>query len=144
MKAVLDFALNQIQKFCKQFLSFKDSEILAHFQTFQSFVSKSNLHYTCGITSKRVTRGGTISPAWRLGNIATKKRGSGGEPLATLSDLTGPGIEPQTSSTNSIALKSCCDIIGGLLTILQGHDVGYMSKINGQQVLRMIQSVNSK
>ena len=32
---------------------------------------------------------------------ATQKRSGGGEPLATASDLTGPGIEPKTSHADS-------------------------------------------
>ena len=34
--------------------------------------------------------------AWALGNTASKKRRSGDEPQATVSDLTGPAIEPMT------------------------------------------------
>ena len=47
-------------------------------------VKKSNFDYTRGITPKRVTSGGPISAAQRLGNTAPNKRRSGGEPLATL------------------------------------------------------------
>ena len=47
---------------------------------------KFNLHYTRGITPKRVTSGGRRGPSLLLGAwaTATMKRHSGGEPLATL------------------------------------------------------------
>ena len=45
-------------------------------------IKKSDLHYTRGITPKRVTR---VHPvAERLDNTAQKKRGSGSEPFVTL------------------------------------------------------------
>ena len=46
--------------------------------------SKSNLHYTRGITPKRVTSGGAHLRGLAPGLTAPKKRRSGGEPLATL------------------------------------------------------------
>ena len=45
---------------------------------------KSNLHYTCGITQKRVTMAGFVPVAHRLDNTAPKERRSDGEPLATV------------------------------------------------------------
>ena len=52
-----------------------------------------NLHLTRGITPKRVTSGGSIFACWHLDNTAPKKHRSGGEPSATLSDLTRLVIE---------------------------------------------------
>ena len=45
--------------------------------------SKSNFHYTRGITPQRVTQGaaGSISAVQRLDNTAPNKRRSGGKPL---------------------------------------------------------------
>ena len=42
-----------------------------------------------------------ISAAQRPANTPLKKNRSGSEPLTTVSDLTGSGIEPQTSLTGS-------------------------------------------
>ena len=58
----------------------------------KSCIKKSNqiLHYTRGITSKRVS-GGPISAAQRLRNKAKKKHRSG----------DNPGIEPKTSRADS-------------------------------------------
>ena len=39
------------------------------------------------------------------GAWATQKRHSGGEPLATVSDLTCPGIEPKTSRADNNVLN---------------------------------------
>ena len=64
-------------------------------------LKKSNFLYTCGITSKCVTIGGAHLRGLAVCNAAPKKRRSGGEPLATLPDLTGPRIEPQTSRAAS-------------------------------------------
>ena len=48
---------------------------------------KSNLRYSRGVTLKRVSSGGTLPAALRLGNTASKKR-----PGVTLCPiLTGPG-----------------------------------------------------
>ena len=60
-----------------------------------SYSNKSNLYYTRGITAKRMNEWrGPISAAWRMDNTVPKKRRSNREPLATKSDLKGPGIEP--------------------------------------------------
>ena len=56
----------------------------------------SNLHYTHSITTKRAT--GSISAAQRLGHTAPKKHFSGAD---TVTDLTGPVIEPRTSRVDS-------------------------------------------
>ena len=53
---------------------------------------------------------GPISAGLRLGNTAPKKSLSGGESLATLSDLTGPGIEPQISRTISDIVNPYYDV----------------------------------
>ena len=50
---------------------------------------QSTFHYTRGITPKRVT----LSASPQLSTWA-KQRRNGGELLATMSDLTCPGIEP--------------------------------------------------
>ena len=50
-----------------------------------------NLHHARGITPKRVTNGGAHLRGW-----TAQQRHSGGEPLTTVSDLTGPAIEPTT------------------------------------------------
>ena len=58
---------------------------------------KSNLYDAGDIAAKRVTSDGLTEPvsaAVCFGYTAAKKRRSGGEPLATLSGLTGPGREP--------------------------------------------------
>ena len=63
----------------------------AHMALFQQasipVSQKSNLHYTRGITPKRVTRARPISSASRLGNTAQTKSRSAGEPLATLCSI---------------------------------------------------------
>ena len=63
------------------------------------FKKKSNLHYTCDITPKRVTltSGEAHLRCLILGNIAPKRCRAVGD---TVSDLTNPGIEPQTSSVD--------------------------------------------
>ena len=64
---------------------------------------KSNLHYTRGITPKRVTSGGA-----HLRGLAPGLHNS--EETSQLwrhcVDLTGPGIEPQTSRTDSVRLAT--------------------------------------
>ena len=51
--------------------------------------------------AKRVTSGGVHLRNSGPGNTALKKHQSRGELLAIVSDLTGPGIEPKTSSADS-------------------------------------------
>ena len=65
--------------------------------------NQSNLDYTRGITPKRVNE--LRGPSPRLGAWATQLRRN----VATVAsrwrhcaDLTGPGIEPQTSRTDSV------------------------------------------
>ena len=65
------------------------------------FCKKSNqtFHYTRWITPKRVTnwRGPSPRHCARATQLLSEKYRSDGEPLATLSDLTGPRFEPLTS-----------------------------------------------
>ena len=65
-----------------------------------------NLYYSCGITPKCATSDGAHLRGLSPGQIISKKHRSGGEPLATLSDLTGPGIEPQTYRTDNAAFTA--------------------------------------
>ena len=68
--------------------------------------TKSNLHYTRGITPKRVTSSGAHLCDLAPGYTAPKKRRSGGEPLATLCRFHRSGIEPQTSRTDNVRLAT--------------------------------------
>ena len=54
-----------------------------------------------------VTSGGDHLRGLALGNTAPNKRHNGGKPLATVSDLTGLEIEPQTSQTKSGVFNHC-------------------------------------
>ena len=56
-------------------------------------IKKQDLHYTRGITPKCETRGGAQCPSPRLApeQHSSKKRRSGGEPLATLCRRDRPG-----------------------------------------------------
>ena len=58
--------------------------------------------YPCGISSKRLASlvGSFLRHSVRVTQLLSKKcHGGGGEPLATLFDLTGPRFELQTSRT---------------------------------------------
>ena len=61
--------------------------------------SLSLFHYTRCNTPERVTswRGPSPRHCARATQLLSKKCRNGGEPLATVSDLTGPRFEPQTS-----------------------------------------------
>ena len=59
-----------------------------------SQIKTSNIHYTCGSTSKRVTNG--LAP----GNTGLMKSRSGGKLGNTLSILTSTVIERMTSRTD--------------------------------------------
>ena len=61
---------------------------------------KSNLHYTRRITPKRVTSCGA-----HLRGLAPGQHSSE-ETSQRCADLTGPGIEPQTSQTDSVRLAT--------------------------------------
>ena len=50
---------------------------------------------------------GWRGPSLRLSAWATRKRRSGGKRLATVSGLTGQGIERKTSRTNSDICRRC-------------------------------------
>ena len=73
--------------------------------------TKSDLHYTRGITTKRVTSGGAhlhcMGPSMR--NKAPKKYRDGGLPSETLSDLTALGNEPRTSRAVSDIFNDCAN-----------------------------------
>ena len=66
---------------------------------------KLNLHYTLGITPKSVTSGGAYlrdsAPGQRRVQETKQRWRAVGD---TASDLTGPGIEPQISYTDSKCL----------------------------------------
>ena len=66
---------------------------------------KSNLHYTGGITSKRVTSGGAhlrcLAPGQRSSKETSQRWRAVGD---TVFGLTGPRIESQTSCSNSYVL----------------------------------------
>ena len=69
--------------------------------------SKSNLHFTRGITPKRVTE--LRGPSPRLSAWATQLRRNVAAVASRwrhCADLTGPGIEPQTSRTESVRLTT--------------------------------------
>ena len=57
-----------------------------------------------GFTPKRATSGGAHLLGLAPGNTAPKKRRSNGEPLMA-TDLTDPGIEPETFRTDSDVLN---------------------------------------
>ena len=61
---------------------------------------KSNLHYTRGITPKRVTSGGA-----HLRSLAPGQHSSEETSQRWQADLTDPGFETQTSSTDSVCAK---------------------------------------
>ena len=61
---------------------------------------KLNLHYTGGITPKRVTSGGARLRGLAPGNTAPKKHGI--SRWLHCADMTGSGIELQTSRTNTV------------------------------------------
>ena len=71
------------------------------------FKIKSNLHYTRGITPKRVTsseahlRG--LAPGLHSSEETSQRWRAVGD---TVPFLTGPGIEPQTSRTESVRLAT--------------------------------------
>ena len=83
---------------------------------FTKFKSKQNPHYTSGIAPQRVTSGGPIFAAWRLGNTAPTKSRSGGEPLLlatlrravgdTVSYLTDRKSNARTTAPISIAMSA--------------------------------------
>ena len=69
-----------------------------------------NVKSSCGITRKRIAyiEWQGPSPCHSACECTTqlrKKRCSGGERLATVSDLTGPGIEPLTSRADNDVLN---------------------------------------
>ena len=78
--------------------------------------SKSNLHYTRGITPKRVTSGGA-----RLRALAPEQHSFRRNVTAMASrwrhcaDLTGPGIEPKTSRTDSARLAT--ELTAGTISV---------------------------
>ena len=62
---------------------------------------KSNLHYTRGITQKRVTSGRTHLHGLARGLHSFEETSQ----RLHCADLTGPGIEPQTSRTDSLCAQ---------------------------------------
>ena len=76
---------------------------------------KSNLHYTRGITPNRVASGGAhlpgLAPGLHSSEETSQRWRAGAEHCA---DLTDPGIEPQTSRTESVRLAT--ELTAGRLT----------------------------
>ena len=63
---------------------------------------KSNLHYSRGITPKRVTSGGPHLRGLGLGQHSSEETSQRWLAVGnSVSDLTGPKIEPQTFRTDS-------------------------------------------
>ena len=75
--------------------NFASRVTVLHFN-FLNFKKKKNFHCTRGITPKRVTSGGVHLRSVAPGNIATVA-----SRWRHCADLTGPGIKPQTSRTDS-------------------------------------------
>ena len=71
----------------------------------QHTAHKSYLHYTRGITLKRITSGGIHLRGLALGQHSSEETLQRCPAVGdTASDLTGPGIEPHTSRADSDAL----------------------------------------
>ena len=84
-----------ISVYLKHHMFFKDIILRTYSKKLKK---KTNLHYTRRITTQRARVAGPVSAAQRLSSTAPKKRRSVGN---AVSDLTDPGLEPQTSRTNS-------------------------------------------
>ena len=72
-----------------------------------------NLHHTRVITPKRVTSGGAHLRDLAPGLHSSEKTS---QPWRHCVDLTGPGIEPQTSPTDSVSLAT--ELTAGLSAII--------------------------
>ena len=83
---------------------FSDHKAVAFLESSKKF--KSNLYYTQGNTSKRVTSSGAHLRGLAPGQHSMKKRRSGGDPSGTLSvyDLTGLEVEPLPSTPKAMSL----------------------------------------
>ena len=80
---------------------------LLHPFTAVEYQKKTNLLYTRGITPKRVTSGGTHLRGLAPGQHSSKKRTQRWRVVGdAVSDLTNPGIESQTSRTDSDELNN--------------------------------------
>ena len=83
----------------KQFML---KQFLLNGKAFNAYDQKSNLHYTRGITPKRVTSGRAhlrgVAPEQHSSEETSQRRRA---VVDTVSDLAGPGIEPQTYGTDS-------------------------------------------
>ena len=76
----------------------------------QTLARKSNLHYTRGITLKRATSGGahfrSLAPGQHCSEETSQQwRGVGD----TVTDLTSPGMEPETFCTDSDVFHNRAD-----------------------------------
>ena len=67
---------------------------------------KSNLHYTRRITPKRVTSCGAHLHGLAPGQHSSEESSQRWRVVGDTVDLTGPGIEPQTSCTDSVRLAT--------------------------------------
>ena len=87
-----------------------------------SFNKKSNLYYTRGVTPKRVTIGGIhlrgLAPGQHSSEETSQRWRVVGD---TLFDLTGPGIEPSTSLTES-------DVLTTTQSVLMVHNIEVVLK----------------
>ena len=73
---------------------------------FCSHVSKSNLHYTRGITPKRVTSGEVHLRCLAPGQHSSEGISQWWRAIGDTADLAGPVIEPQTSRTDGTRLTT--------------------------------------
>ena len=70
-------------------------------------IYKSNLHYTRGITLKRVASGGAYLRSLASGQHNSEETSQRWRTVGdTVSDLTEPGFESQTSRTDCIAVTT--------------------------------------
>ena len=70
-------------------------------------IIESNLRYTRGNTPKCETSGGTRLRGLALGQHSSEETSQRRRAVGDIvSDLTGPGIESQTSRTNSVCLTT--------------------------------------
>ena len=77
---------------------------------FCSHVPKSHLHYTRGITPKRITSGGAHLRCLAPAQHSSREISQRWRVWRHFADLTGPGIEPQTSRIDGAHLTT--ELIG--------------------------------
>ena len=106
----------------KLVLMFSDYKAAAFLEPSEKI--KSNLYYTQDNTSKRITSGGAHLRSLAPGQHSIKKRRSGGDPLATLSEysLTGLEVEPLPSTPKALSL-SLYQPAGYCVQTIQQHQI---------------------